>query len=94
MAPTKPAATPADAAQIVWEHYGLRVAACKDLPSYDDRNFMMDVAAQDDAGADAAGGDGLGTTPRVALNRYVLKITNTEDSADTSLLEVRACVLW
>ncbi|KFV03468.1 Hydroxylysine kinase, partial [Tauraco erythrolophus] len=72
---TKPALGEKEAMELVERVFGLEVSWIGPLPSYDDQNFHVRVSRNSGA---AEGAD-----------EYVLKITNSEDSQESDLIEAQ-----
>ncbi|XP_028920231.1 hydroxylysine kinase [Ornithorhynchus anatinus] len=73
---TKPSFTELQAATLVESIFGLNVSKVKALPSYDDQNFHVHISKDNG-------------TPE-ELSEYVLKITNSESSKNSDLIEVQS----
>ncbi|EMP27746.1 Iron-responsive element-binding protein 2, partial [Chelonia mydas] len=75
----KPAFSEKEATELVERVFGLKVSVIRSLPSYTDQNFHVHVSRSEGT-ADCA-------------DKYVLKITNCEDSQNPELIEVQTQIM-
>nr|XP_048723399.1 hydroxylysine kinase isoform X1 [Caretta caretta] len=75
----KPTFSEKEATELVERVFGLKVSVIRSLPSYTDQNFHVHVSRSEGT-ADCA-------------DKYVLKITNCEDSQNPELIEVQTQIM-
>lgn len=83
----RPLLSPAQAAALARNFFGVHcdTETCKELPSYDDRNFLIKSCASHGTDQEACCGDGTASAEPM---RWVLKVHNTRDTQRHAYFQV------